>query len=58
MMMMMGRRSPTRENVTGRKCILRPPSRVISGLRIIVFFLQLELVLNEINLVNSENPKK
>ena len=37
MMMMMGRRSPTRENVTGRKCILRPPSRVISGLRIILF---------------------
>ena len=30
-------RSPTRENVTGRKCILRPPSRVISGLRIILF---------------------
>ena len=26
---------PTRENVTGRKCIERPPSRVISGLHLV-----------------------
>ena len=27
---------PTRENVTGRKCIERPPSRVISGLHLVI----------------------